>query len=192
MIKLLWTSHPPSRNHALLFHTSTILIPPSPFFKFWYFLWDNSSMTNPAKPTSSCPEHFSNPSTMTSFALLQPSPKNPSNMSSHSMKVGEWSNMSSANRPLILVVRRSICENRSMIFESSLQNTLPLLSTGRTFYVRTLSFPDRMFLETSYLNKFLPNSLPVKVFLLFLETSTPVFLIFNFNVVVRFSITKTP
>ena len=83
-------------------------------------------------------------------------------------------------------------QKMSMICESSIQNTLPLLSTGQPYSISTLSFPERMFTQTSSLNKFLPNSCPSKILLLFLETSTPVFFIFYVNVVVQFSMKKTP
>ena len=49
-----------------------------------------------------------------------------------------------------------------------------------------------MFTLTSSWRKFLPNSWPAKVFPIFLALSTPVFSIFSVNLVVQFSMKKTP
>ena len=100
--------------------------------------------------------------------------------------------MSYTKYPLVLVVRRGICKNRYMICKSYIQKILHILSIGQSSSIITLSFPYRISPQTYYLNKFLPNSYPKKVFLLLLAPSTPISLFFGINVVVQFSMTKTP
>ena len=192
MLKLTWTSRPLSINHALLSWTSTILIHQNTFFAFCYLLWENSSIKNSVKLTSLCLNKL--PSTLPTppFFLPHPFPTNPSKMSSRRMTDGEWLNMSSAKDPLILVVRWSICKNRSMMCASSIQEICPLLSKKQPSYIRTLSCLDRVSPQTPSLNKFLPNSFSAKVSLPLSSRNTPISFIFNVNLVVQFSMTKNP
>ena len=148
-------------------------------------------MIKPYKPTFSCPEHLPRPPRMPPFDLRNPLTTNTSNMSSQRTMAGEYSDMSSTKEPLILVVRYRIFQNRSTIWESYLQNTLPILSTVQPSSIRILYYIYRMSHQTYYLNKFLPNSWPAKDFPLLLAPSTPIFFIFNVNVVVQLSMTKT-
>ena len=99
--------------------------------------------------------------------------------------------MSSVKYPFILVVRRRISKNISMICALFIHNIWNLLSIEQPSSIRALSCPDMMFTQTSSLNKFLPNSRPSKVFILFLAHNTPTYFNFNINVVVQFSMINT-
>ena len=149
-------------------------------------------MTNPVKLTSSCLRHLSRPFPMPYLILLHPLPTNPYNMSLRRMTDEECFNISFAKHPLILEVRRKIFKNRSMICASSIQKIWIILSTDQPYSIRTLSCTYRMYPQTSFLNKFLPNSWPSNVFLPFSAQNTPISLIFNFNVVVQFYMKNTP
>ena len=124
-------------------------------------------MTNPVKLASSFLDHFPRSLTMPYFVLPHPLTKNPSNMSCLKMKYGKCLNMSSAKDPLILVARRRIYKNISMICTTSIQNIWNLLSTYQPSSIRTLSSPNRMSTQNSSLSKFLPKTWPDKVFPLY-------------------------
>ena len=148
-------------------------------------MWDKSSMSNTVNPISSCPEKFPSPLPMPPFVLPHPYPKNPYNMSSQ--RIDRW-----------IILKHALCRRAPHIGgkEEDLQKqiydrrvisseNLEFLSTDQPCYIRTFSFPERMSPQTSSLNKFLPNSCPNKVLLLFLTPNTLIYFIFNVNVVVH-------
>ena len=77
--------------------------------------------------------------------------------------------MSSVKEPLILVIRRRIWKNISMICASSLQNIWPHLLTVQKYYIRIISCTDSISPQTSSFKTFLPNSWPTKVFFCYLH-----------------------
>ena len=66
------------------------------------------------------------------------------------------------------------------------------LSIDQLSYIRALWCPYRVSPQTSSYNKFLLNSCPANVFLLFLSPNTLIYFILNVTLVVQFSMIKTP
>ena len=149
MVKLPWTSPYWSINRILFYMNSTIFIHRNTFFYFWSLMWENSSLKIPVKITSSCPNHVPMPFPTPPFVLLHPFPSNPSKTSSQRIMYGECLNLSSAQKPLILVVRRRICKNIFMICASSVLIICNILSMYHTSFIRTSSYPYRMSPQTS-------------------------------------------